>query len=163
MQNTETSNIETTNQNVELVLNTELIEFVPVIEDINTITTDISHLKIKLPEECSPTEEPKAPREKSQAKQGRPRKYKYIEIDSTTEQPVEVERKVKSNYSSQYYQNHKEIKVICPICLKNVQKYSIGKHQKTKYCQLVASFKETNTNNFVVPNDDPVFIQEITI
>lgn len=76
--------------------------------------------------------------------QGRPRKYEYLELEATNENEPkeEVERIAKSKYSSQYYQNHKDIKVICPICLKNVQKYSIGKHQKTKYCQLVATVEQ---------------------
>ncbi len=76
--------------------------------------------------------------------QGRPRKYQYLELEPTNdnEPKEEVERIAKLKYSSQYYQNHKDIKVVCPICLKNVQKYSIGKHQRTKYCQLVATVEQ---------------------
>lgn len=80
---------------------------------------------------------------------GRPRKYEYIEI----EQPINdepIERKTKEKYHSQYYQNHKEIKVQCPICSKTVQKYTIGKHQKTQYCQLVK--KNLERSNFHIEN-----------
>ena len=49
--------------------------------------------------------------------QGRPRKYEYLELEATNENEPkeEVERIAKSKYSSQYYQNHKDIKVICPM------------------------------------------------
>jgi hypothetical protein len=72
------------------------------------------------------------------SKKGRPRQYLFNEIENP-ENIIEVDRIIKDKYSSQYYQDHKNIKVQCPICLKTVQKYTIGKHQRTKYCLLVAS------------------------
>lgn len=76
--------------------------------------------------------------EETEPIKGRPRKYNFIEIPVDQQPPQEsIERKTKEKYHSQYYQNHKEIKVLCPICKKAVQKYSLGKHQRTQYCQLV--------------------------
>jgi hypothetical protein len=130
------------NNNVELVFNSQMMEFVPITEnEINII-------------EEEKTQQPLSPTQK--AKQGRPRKYNYIDIDKASNETTtnEVERKIKTNYSSQYYQNHKEIKVICPVCLKYVQKYSIGKHQKTQYCQLVAKFKAQQPQIIFIENDN---------
>ena len=122
--------MELTNNTDELILETENESTF-----INEIITNMENTSINNEEELKPKVAATTRR------QGRPRKYEYIEIDSNATENTnkeEVEQKVKSNYSSQYYQNHKDIKVVCPICLKNVQKYSIGKHQRTKYCQLVA-------------------------
>ncbi len=136
------------------------------------ITNQVNTLKLELPINDNQEDvTPPAPRERlNKAKQGRPRKYAYLELtESVEESKEEIERKVKTNYSSQYYQDHKEIKVICPICLKAVQKYSIGKHQKTKYCQLVASLKETLANKpprqpyDPIKSDELMFVQEINI
>ncbi len=80
----------------------------------------------------------------AKAKRGRKPKYEYIpkpetDTDEQVAKPAPVQ---KEKYSSQYYQDHKNIKVICPICLMEVQKYSIGKHQKTKTCLMVKDFRE---------------------
>ena len=79
--------------------------------------------------------------DESKRGKGRPRRYEYIEVEQlTTDEPIV--RITKDKYHSQYYQNHKEIKVKCPVCDKLVQKYTIGKHQRTKYCQLVKQVLE---------------------
>lgn len=85
----------------------------------------------------------------AKGKRGRKPKYDYIAKpdNDTDDQEVKAEPKQMDKYSSQYYQDHKSIKVICPICLMEVQKYSIGKHQKTKTCQMIKDFKDRyNTN-----------------
>jgi len=71
---------------------------------------------------------------------GRPRKYNFIEIEG--EQLPSQDIKTKEKYHSQYYQDNKHIKVQCPVCNKLVQKYTIGKHQRTQYCQLVKKVLE---------------------
>lgn len=72
---------------------------------------------------------------------GRPRKYDFVAVDNGSNNEI-IERKIKEKATSQYYQDHKEIKVICPHCSKLVQKYSIGKHQRSKYCQDIKLIKQ---------------------
>ncbi len=82
---------------------------------------------------------------KLSGKRGRKPKYDYIPIpENDTDEPEENKPAPiqKEKYSSQYYQEHKNIKVICPVCLTEVQKYSIGKHQKTKTCLMVKDFRD---------------------
>ena len=91
----------------------------------------------------------------TKGKRGRPRVYEYLEpyvipIVQLDKDDIKVEEPVvnKIKYSTQYYQDHKDIKVTCPKCLQEVQKYTIGKHQKNKTCILIHSiYNKTMTNN----------------
>ena len=99
---------------------------------------------------------------KVKGKRGRPRVYNYLEpfvipVVKPVPEPEQIIEPViipiietviipikTIKYCSQYYQDHKNIKVTCPKCLQEVQKYTIGKHQKNKTCILINSLIHSN-------------------
>lgn len=71
--------------------------------------------------------------EVAKKKKGRPKKYD------------DVKQAYNDNkYYSQYYREHKHIKVECPYCKKQVIKYIIRKHQNSQKCQQMRIKQETN-------------------
>jgi hypothetical protein len=91
---------------------------------------------------------------KVKGKRGRPRVYNYLEqfaipVVKPVPEPEQIVEPIiisinAIKYCSQYYQDHKNIKVTCPKCLQEVQKYTIGKHQKNKTCILINSLNHAN-------------------
>jgi len=68
----------------------------------------------------------------AKAKRGRPRKYE--------EGAKQHEKDTK--YSSQYYREHKDKKIVCEFCKKEIAYIYKHQHYKSKLCQTIKAVKE---------------------
>lgn len=104
----------------------------------NTIDSDS---EIKLIKEVS--NDLQAEQQETKKKVGRPRKY--------VQGAKQYEKDTK--YSSEYYREHKDKKIVCEFCQKEIVYIYKHQHYKSKLCQTIKAVKEQLTKDPDTPLD----------
>jgi hypothetical protein len=85
----------------------------------------------------------------TKTKRGRPRKYE--------EGAKQHEKDIK--YSSQYYREHKDKKIVCEFCKKEIAYIYKHQHYKSRVCQFMRTYKTHKTSENLVEELTKVFIK----
>jgi hypothetical protein len=118
-------------------------------EDINT---DSELALVNKKPEQEPEEqvtEPEIEPVVAKAKRGRPRKY---------EEGAKMHEKV-IKYSSQYYREHKDKKIECQFCKKEIVYIYKSQHYKSRVCQFMRTYKTHKDSENLVDELTKVFIK----